>query len=187
MFSLIVIMSMLIPAVFITVVVVIIVNVVKGSSSTRRVTDTVSRTVNNAFDGISQSFKLGLNDRGNELIPQITAHHPNFSPTVALGCAKEAVRMKHDTDIASVRNAAISDYTRANEKSTVVIEVLAALRSSDLRKFVVLYENETEQNTNCPHCGAPLRDSAGSICEYCGCQIEHAADNGWSVSAVMVG
>ncbi len=174
--------------VFISVFVVVIVTIVKGSSSSRHIIGAVDRTLSQAMDSISGGFQtLMLNNRGGVLIPQITADFPDFSPTVALGCAKEAVRMKCSDNTLTVGNAVISDYTRSADKSTVVIEVSAASRVSGNRKYIVLYENTLEQNVNCPHCGAPLKDSVGNICAYCGSQIEKAESGGWKVSSVMAG
>lgn len=174
--------------VFISVFVVVIVTIVKGISSSRHITGAVDRTLSQAMDSISGGFQtLMLNNRGGVLIPQITADFPDFSPTVALGCAKEAVRMKCSDNTLTVGNAVISDYTHSADKSTVVIEVSAASRVSGNRKYIVLYENTLEQNVNCPHCGAPLKDSVGNICAYCGSQIEKAESGGWKVSSVMAG
>lgn len=176
----------LFSAVFITIFVVVIVTIVKSLSSSHRITQTVDRTVNQAMNAFSGGIgSLTLNDRGNYLIPQITADFPNFSPAVALGCAKEAVRMKYGNDVRSTAGAAISDYTRSGDKSTVVIEVAAALYSAGTRKYIVLYENTKEQNVNCPHCGAPLKDSPGKTCAYCGSPIEKPEPEGWKVSTVM--
>ena len=174
--------------VFISVFVVVIVTIVKGISSSRHITGAVDRTLSQAMDSISGGFQtLMLNNRGGVLIPQITADFPDFSPTVALGCAKEAVRMKCSDNTLTVGNAVISDYTHSADKSTVVIEVSAASRVSGNRKYIVLYENTLEQNVNCPHCGAPLKDSVGNVCAYCGSQIEKAESGGWKVSSVMAG
>ena len=174
--------------VFISVFVVVIVTIVKGISSSRHITGAVDRTLSQAMDSISGGFQtLMLNNRGSVLIPQITADFPDFSPTVALGCAKEAVRMKCSDNTLTVGNAVISDYTHSADKSTVVIEVSATSRVSGNRKYIVLYENTLEQNVNCPHCGAPLKDSVGNICAYCGSQIEKAESGGWKVSSVMAG
>lgn len=182
------IVPILFVVVFISVFTVVIVTIVKGISSSHRMTGAVDRTISQAMDSISGGFQsLMLNNRGGVLIPQITADFPDFSPTVALGCAKEAVRMKYTDDTMTVGNAVISDYTRSSGKSTVVIEVSAASRGSGNRKYIVLYENTLERNKNCPHCGAPLKDSVGNICAYCGSQIEKAESGGWKVSSVMAG
>lgn len=166
----------------------IIITIVKGISSSHRLSQTVDRTVNQAVNAFSGGLQaLRLNDRGNFLIPQIQRDFPDFSPVVAIGCAKEAVMMKYGNDVQSVGNAVISDYTRSADKSTVVLEVSATLRMSGCRKYIVLYENSVEQNLNCPQCGASLKESNGTTCAYCGSPIEKYEIEGWKVTAVMVG
>ena len=73
------IVPILFVVVFISVFTVVIVTIVKGISSSHRMTGAVDRTISQAMDSISGGFQsLMLNNRGGVLIPQITADFPDF-------------------------------------------------------------------------------------------------------------